>query len=258
MRARFFSAWRGSGVKRSEIQSRATWYYIGVRVGAKGAFFNLVSGVVRVPKGVYSPELYNTAEIVRSTGAYTELIDKYKSMAAARRKAVKYKQEFAAGMYERINNYFAACEEKHEPAAVAGIILAAGVNSEAFYRMKAGDYDYMLESFLDMNQIKEGDIYEQDGAPWCDLVEEETGEVVRVLLFPFSTILEKSLLRLQLERERRAAYTKGNPAGNIFLLKAQHGFDDTGETARSVTNNNLTIKVASISEAKDALKRLSE
>ena len=63
-------------------------------------------------------------------------------------------------------------------------------------------------------------------------------------------------LVIQEQREAACSSNRGNPAGNIFLLKAQQGFRDQPETQQ--TNNTLTLNVATLGEAKDALKLLSQ
>ena len=92
--------------------------------------------------------------------------------------------------------------------------------------------------------------YDQAGTVWTD----ENGQ--EQLLLRMSTIIKTFDLEIQKDREILCMDRNArNAGGAIFLLKAQQGLQDT-PAAPGTTNQTLNINVASLDEAREALKRL--
>lgn len=177
------------------------------------------------------------------TERYKQEIDTYKKFAAARRSRRKYTQEYLGTLYARLKEYAGDCERTRAPMTVAGLLLALGVDRETWSRAKAGELDYLLEEFVDLNGVQEEDVHEYEGMPalvrahegTCENnnahakdtrdinAREDAEDVVEgvVLLIPYSEFAEKCTLLLQDQLERNCYTNKGNPAGSIFSLKAQ-------------------------------------
>lgn len=190
----------------------------------------------------------DTTKITSFTKQYVSDIEGYKKFAEARNKARKYKQEFASTLTERLDAYMEECEAMHKPCSMARMILASGVNRDTFQRMRNGEYDYIAEQYRIEHEH-------------CALVIDDFGneyiineDGVQVSLVPFSAIIEKSILRLEAMREEACGLTRGNPAGNIFLLKSLHGFKEEQEPKE--LHQNLII--ADGNRAKDIIKLLGE
>ena len=84
----------------------------------------------------------------------------------------------------------------------------------------------------------------------------ESGETV--FLCRLSEIIKSAELAVQQQREEACSSLRGNPAGNIFLLKAQQDFQDTPPDQRTTNNNTLVMNISTLDEAKEAMKRLEE
>lgn len=175
-----------------------------------------------------------------------ETLDHYKRIAEDREKLRKYNQTFAAGMLDRINKYIEDRQRIGKPLTIAGIIRASEMEQSAYYKARAKDYDHVLYEYMDIHGIsydREGTYIEQDGE--------------KVLLLRLSEIIKRAELAVQEQLEENCYTNKGNPAGSIFGLKARYDWQDQPQETRTTNNNTLVLNnVASLDEAKEALKRL--
>ena len=126
------------------------------------------------------------------------------------------------------------------------MIRASGFGGDTYYRYREGNADHLLYAFMDEHNID----FSQEG----NEITLPDGE--RVLLVRLSSLIKMAELSIQEQREEACSSNRGNPAGNIFLLKAQQGFQDQPGTQQ--TNQSLTINVATTEEAREALNLLSQ
>ena len=178
-----------------------------------------------------------------------EVIERYRRIAEERQKITKYNQEFVSDMAGKISNYIEECKKTGEPLTVSGMLQAADLTAEAYSKGKnSQQYDHMLYMYMELHGID----FDQEGTIYTD----EQGK--QVLLCRMSDLLKRAELAIMREREIKCSSTKGNPAGNIFLLKGFHGIQDQPQESRTTNNNTLVLNnVASLDEAKEALKRLN-
>ena len=206
-------------------------------------------------KGNRSNSKRNSTKIQQLTKRYGEEIDEYKRFAEARRNKVTYKQEKTGEVYARIKTYIQDRAEKEKPLTISGLQLAIGCSSEVYYKMKSGEYDYMLEQFLMLNNIDMESVQTTvDGIPaisadLCSDVNMKCSEGV-VLLIPYSLIIQKALLMIAEQTEERL-YSNGR-VGDIFALKAQHGWQEE----QSPQTVNQTLVIATEEQAREAIKLL--
>ena len=185
----------------------------------------------------YMDEVKKTSKHIKEMRELTEVVK------AGRPPAYTFKD--TGKMIQRITDYFIICDEKRKPYTRAGIIRALGINKDTYYRYLGGDFDYLLEEHIRVNDI---DINE------CEVMIGEDGTEIRFdgggnPLISYSEILQKALLRIEEQSEERL-YFKGRP-GDIFTMK-QYGWADE-KTAGTVNN---TLVIASSEEADKALKML--
>lgn len=194
-------------------------------------------------------EIRNTTGLQEASKNREEFIDKYRKIAEERERITKYNQEYVSDMAWKISDYIEECHKSGEPLTVSGMLQAGGLTSDAYSKGKNyNQYDHMLYIYMDLHGID----YDREGTIFTD----ENGK--EVLLSRMSDILKRAELEIMKEREIRCSSTKGNPAGNIFLLKGFHGIQDTPQETRTTNNNTLVLNnVASLEEARDALKRLN-
>lgn len=97
-----------------------------------------------------------------------------------------------------------------------------------------------------------GDVYNGKSLELYDIIRE-------IALLRFSDVINRLYLHIQSTLEGNLYSNKGNQIGSIFALKAKHGWIEE-ENAQKVTNNNTLVlnNVASLDEAREALKRLSD
>ena len=184
--------------------------------------------------------------LTEASKAYSDTLTHYKKLAEERRKASPYRQEEAINMYSRLQQYVAEKTADDKPITVSGLILAARCSSDTWRRMRSGDYDFRLYEYIDMYNVDVDSITEfLDGFP---VFIDAQGN--RILLITYGTIVQKALLQLQEQTETRL-YEKGR-VGDIFALKAQHGWQEDN-TPQSVNN---TLVIASPEQAKRAIDLL--
>lgn len=202
-----------------------------------------------------------------------ELKAYYTEIAKQLDNVIKYDQTYALELHDRLQEYIEESRRTNTPMTMADMVLASGVNRDAYYKIRNGDYDWLLPSYMDRHNIPYdavGSCYTvvdtndditssntvkqaQNGYEDFDIEDEQEGE--KVLLVRLSEILKQAELALQADRERLCMDRNArNAGGAIFLLKAQQGLQDTPQDVRNT--QTLNINVASLDEAKEALKRL--
>lgn len=185
-----------------------------------------------------------TTAIQALNAAYKQEIDTYKRMAENRRATRRYRQEDLALYLGRVVEYIESKKDSGKPLTISGVTLAMKVNSEAFKGMRNGEYDYLLDEFITLNGVSEEEWEWIDGYPYWN----------GVAMFSYSEMLDMVYLMIQDQRETACSSLRGNPAGNIFLLKAQQGFRED-EAPQTV---NQTLVIADVDKAKEAMKLLGD
>ena len=202
-------------------------------------------GVNDHKKGNRTSSKRNTERIQALNKAYKEEIDGYKAFAEKRRESVKVKQEDACEYLNRLLTYIEECSKEEKPISRAGIILTLGVSRDTYDRMKVGELDYRLEEYICINSIREEDASINDmGIPYVKQGDKD------VLLIPYSQIIEKA--ELILERETEERLYKSGRVGDIFSLKALHGWKEDN----SPHTVNQTLVLASPEQARKAIELL--
>lgn len=185
-------------------------------------------------------------EVIESLNTkYSAEVEQYKFFAKQRRGRRKFTQEKLTQQYSALAEYVEECVEKKQPLTVAGAILKADFNEDAWYKAKSGEMDYLLEEYIAVNQVTDETII--DGLPYHI---NQDGEAI--LLKPYSWLIQKIMLMIQEQREIACSSLRGNPAGNIFLLKAQMGFKEDSQP----NTVNQTLVIADAEQAKKALEML--
>lgn len=187
----------------------------------------------------------NGAGLAEISRRESEEIAKYREIAEKQRKAKKYKQEDLAGIVRRLNDYIEEQMANDKPLTVAGMIRAAEVSKDTWYRMIGGDYDYHLYQYIDYHNIELDTLPQTDGIP---TMKDSNG--AEILLISYSEALQKAMLAVEEQTEERL-YSKGR-VGDIFSLKAVHGWQEDSQP-QSVTNN---LVIASPEQAKRAIDLL--
>ena len=173
-----------------------------------------------------------TEAITEMSQEYSKAVEQYKKFATARRGRRKFNQEKLTKQYQALAEYVAEKTDTRQPLTVAGAILASDFNEDAWYKAKSGEMDYLLEEYIALNQVTEETII--DGLPYHI---NSDGEAI--LLKPYSWLIQNTMLLIQEQREIACSSLRGNPAGNIFLLKAQMGFKEDNQP--STVNQTLVI-----------------
>lgn len=176
-------------------------------------------------------------ELVRETNSY-------KALAESRRAQRVLRQQDAHIMLKKMVDYVEENQNNGKPLTISGLNLAMGVSSKIFHKARHGDFDFYMDEFMELNGYTDDDIEWIDGMPWID----------GVLMIPYSEIMDYAILRVQEQREIACSSLKGNPVGNIFLLKSQNGLreEDSPQTV------NQTLVIADADKAREALKLLGD
>ena len=186
----------------------------------------------------------NITGLTKYSNDLHEMTEHYKKIAETRRNSLKYGQDFAAGLHDRMEAYINEQLNAGKGLTVAGLIRASEMCEDRFYRALAGDYDHLCYEALELRGL---DPDEYEGAR----ITEEDG--TELLFVPLSDLIKSARLVVQEQREEYAIDKKNrNAAGPIFLLKSAHGFK---EDAEPKTQNN-TLIVAPEEQIKAALQRL--
>lgn len=190
----------------------------------------------------------DTAALIAANATKAEKAAYYKEVAKQQAKVIKYGQRYAKTLLDNLSAYITEQRNQRRPLTIAGMIRASGVSSDTYYRYKNGDADHLLYAFIDDNGLS----LDQEGQ------EVTTAEGEQVLLVRLSQIIKNAELAIQEQLEENCYTNKGNPAGSIFGLKARYDWQDQPQESRTTNNNTLVLNnVASLDEAKEALKRLN-
>lgn len=184
---------------------------------------------------------------------YSEEIKGYRAFAADRQRRIKLPQEKTGEVYKRISDYVNKKAEQDLPLTISGLILAIGCSSDTYYKIQSGDMDYLLYQYMDREGIDLDSINDSiDTMPYVagPNVDLETMKGV-VLLIPYSSLIQKAHLMIAEQTEERL-YLKGR-VGDIFALKAQHGWQEDEQQARTV---NQTLIIADENQARKAIEML--
>lgn len=169
-------------------------------------------------------------------------VERWRKQAEAFRKKTKWTQERTGEVLQKLTDYINAQGEEERPITIAGLQLAIGCDATSWERMKSGEFDYRLFEFCELNDI-DTDTLTDDSA----YVDSKNN---RILLIPYSSIVQKALQLVESQTEERL-YQKGR-VGDIFALKAKHGWQE--DTAPSTVNQTLVI--ASEEQARKAIELL--
>lgn len=201
-------------------------------------------GVNDYKKGNRTNSKRNAEHIKELARQYKEDISAYKEYAQKRRENRTVRQEDAGEYLNRLMDYIEECGDK--PITRAEIILQLGVTKDTYYRMKAGEYDYRLYEYIDIEHIHDTDAQVNDmGIPF--VLDKDNREV---LLIPYSEIIEKGELLLEAQTEARLY--KAGRVGDIFALKSLHGWQE--DTSPHTVNQTLVL--ASPEQAREAINLL--
>ena len=150
----------------------------------------------------------------------------------------KYKQEDVQRIATACDAYIQEQWEKGKPLTVAGFILASGLPTSTWYDAKNGDLDSITV------------LYQMEHDNTETYTDETTGEVLP--LVRLSEICKNAYLLIQAQLETNCYTNKGNPAGSIFGLKAQFGWQDDAPPQRLTQ----VLQICDAEQAKKALEML--
>ena len=194
-----------------------------------------------------SPDGYkDLTGLKAASAAKADRVAFYKDVAEQQAKVIKHGQEYAATLQDNLIEYIIDRQSHNKPLTIAGLIRASGVSADTYYRYRNGDADHMLYAYMSEHDID----YSEEGN------EIITAEGQKVLLRRLSTIIKTAELAVQEQLEENCYTNRGNPAGSIFGLKARYEWRDDPDKVQQT--NTLNIQVASLDEAREALKRLNE
>jgi hypothetical protein len=194
-----------------------------------------------------SPDGYKDLTALNAASrAKAERVEHYKEVARQQAKVIRYGQEYAATLLDNLNQYIIDRQNQRKPLTIAGLIRASGVSQDTYKRYRDGDADHMLYAYMTEHDID----YQEEGN------EVTTPDGEKVLLCRLSTIIKTAELAVQEQLEENCYTNRGNPAGSIFGLKARYEWRDDPDKVQQT--NTLNIQVASLDEAREALKRLNE
>ena len=187
-----------------------------------------------------------------TTALYAASADKaaykehYKKIAEQRANLIRYGQDYAATLADNLSAYIIDREQQRRPLTIAGLVRASGMSERTYYKYRDGEADHLLYEYMDLHGID----YDQEG----NMITTADGEVV--LLVRLGQIIKQAELAVQEQLEENCYTNRGNPAGSIFGLKARYEWRDDPDKVQQT--NTLNIQVASLDEAREALKRLNE
>lgn len=193
-------------------------------------------------KGNRTDSERNTEKIAALSRQYNEEQQAYREYAEARRNSIKFNQAELSRRNNRLQQYIHQCCEDDEPITRAGMILALGVSRDTYYRMRDGELDYRLYEYMSVNGISESDVMLTEGEIPYIVCEGES-----ILLIPSSVMIQKA--ELQLEAQTEARLYKSGKVGDIFALKAVHGWQEE----QSPKTLNQTLVIATPEQAREAI-----
>ena len=197
-------------------------------------------------KGNPNPE--NQEALKASAQAKADMLAHYKEVAEQQANVIKYGQEYALTLLDNLIEYIEDRHNQHKPITKAGLIKASGVGYNTYYKYRKGEANHMLYEFMDLNGISfdhEGEQYTMpDGR--------------EVLLLRLEDVIKMGELALQEQLEENCYVNKGNPLGSIAGMRNYFDWQEN-PTGQTTHNNTLVLNnVATLSEAKESLKLLSQ
>lgn len=190
----------------------------------------------------------DTTGLIEANKSREDRAAHYKEIARQQEKVIRYGQPFARTLLDNLSDYITEQRNNRRPLTIAGMVRASGLGEHTYYRYKRGEADHLLYAYMDDNDIS----LDMEGQE----ITTESGE--QVLLVRLSQIIKNAELAIQEQLEENCYTNKGNPAGSIFGLKARYDWQDQPQETRTTNNNTLVLNnVASLDEAKEALKRLN-
>lgn len=190
----------------------------------------------------------NPEALQEASKARAERAAYYKKVAEEQANRMQYGQPYAVILRDNLTEYIEDTRKARKPLTIAGLIRAAGVSHNTYYKMRNGLYDRILYEYMDMHDLP----YDMEGQERTL----ENGE--KVFLCRMSEIIKNAELAIQEQLEENCYTNKGNPAGSIFGLKARYDWQDTPPDQRTTNNNTLVMNISTLDEAKEAMKRLEE
>ena len=208
-----------------------------------------------MPSGVYDHKKakLNSDAITALAKGYGAEVQQLKQYAAARRANRVYNIEQITKAVEGMIAYTKGCMQRSEPATIAGLILASGTNKDFFYKAKAGQYDHIsLEYIQEHNITPDQVLTDADGLEYV-----ETGQNSIIAISPCSDVIEKCLLYMEADLQRRSLTDKSmaRTTGAIFNLKAVFNYNDKPEPEARTVNNTLILNT-NADQAAEAMKLL--
>lgn len=191
----------------------------------------------------------NGPELTAISKAQSDIMEKAKRLAIARRNNSPYTVERIPLMVQQCQDYADECLKEGKPLTHAGFCLATGIPTQTWYKMLHGEYDYINAEYMLMHDIPFPDDPDADYVEYVD----ENGEMRKITLVTYGEVTQKCSLLIQAQLESNCYSNRGNPAGSIFGLKARFQWQDTPQTVGSVTNN---LVIADAEQAKKALEML--
>lgn len=197
-----------------------------------------------MPKGIYKHDqalqAAAGARLADLSKEYKNELDGYRAKAAGMRNNRKYNiNEISAAVFNIIG-YIKECNNTGQPATIAGMILASGTNKDFYYKAKAGQYDYIVAEYIELNNI---DLSQCETSPEGLLLytDKSTGSVLVLSLC--SDVIEKCLLLIENDLQIRTLTDKSmaRTTGAIFNLKAVFNYNDKPETDVKTVNNTLIV-----------------
>lgn len=182
-------------------------------------------------------------EAIKEYNKQSAIISRQAAALAQARSKHKYKQSDIYEIMQRLTDYVEDCQSRRQPLTAAGFVLASGLPQSTWYDAKDGQ----LDSITTLYQM-EHDYTDDDGNPLY--IDETTGEAKP--LVRLSEVCKNAYLMLQAQLETNCYTNKGNPAGSIFGLKAQFGWQDDAPP-RQLTQN---LVICDAEQARKALAML--
>lgn len=184
----------------------------------------------------------NTKAIKRA-----EKIEEWKATDILPKKMAKY-EEYVEGI-KKIENYIKAQGEAERYLTTSGMIRASGFGTQIYRKACAGERDYLLAAYFEDHHLSVKDIKKDAKKEPYVLVGGH-----RIPVFRISDKLQDYELMVAEQTEERL-YDKGR-TGDIFALKAAHGWRDGSESDAVPRVHNQTLVIADREQAERAIKML--
>lgn len=180
--------------------------------------------------------------------AKADQVARYKEIAEQRAGVIKYGQEYAQTLWDNLNEYIEDRQAQHRPITKAGLAKASGMSYDTYLKYRKGEADHLLYEFMELHDISFDHEGEQLTLP----------DGQSVLLLRLSDIVKMGELALQEQLEENCYVNKGNPLGSIAGMRNYFDWQEN-PTGQTTHNNTLVLNnVATLSEAKESLKLLSQ